>query len=97
MKVEATCQLLTAINDGEKAAERLLDPNYAVQQKFDGKRIILQIERASITAHNREGLVCPISKHVLDEAKRFAAIAPLTLDGEWLREPRLSRCSIFSR
>ncbi len=84
----AACQLLTAIDDGEKAATILLDPNYAVQQKFDGKRIVLQIERTQITAHNREGVVCSISPEILREAKSLAQFAPLTLDGEWIREAK---------
>jgi len=42
VKYRAACQLLTAIDDGNEAAARLLDPNYAVRQKFDGKRIMLQ-------------------------------------------------------
>jgi len=84
MKSKAACQLLTAINDGESAVQKLLDPNYAVQQKFDGKRIILHIERASVTAYNRSGLVCSVSPNILAEARRFSIIAPLTFDSEWI-------------
>lgn len=86
MSKNAACQLLTAINDGESAAAVLLNPSYAVQQKFDGKRIVLHIERNSITAHNRDGLTCSISPEIVREAKAFSLLAPLTLDGEWIRE-----------
>src|SRR6266446_5313506 len=86
MKPKPACQLLTAIDDGNEAAARLLDPNYAAQQKFDGKRIILHIEHKSITAHNRDGITCDISPEIRQEAKQFSALAPLILDGEWIRE-----------
>jgi ATP-dependent DNA ligase len=87
MKDDA-CQLLTAIDDGEAAADKLLDDNYAAQQKFDGKRIILTVDRSSITAHNRSGLVCEISRNILEQAKQLQGIAPLTLDGEWLNQTK---------
>jgi ATP-dependent DNA ligase len=88
VKTKAACQLLTAIDDGQEAATRLLDPNYAAQQKFDGKRILLHIDRRSITAFNREGLSCAISANILAEAKRFTIIAPIVLDSEWIRETK---------
>ncbi len=87
MKHEA-CQLLTSIDDGELAVARLLDEGYAAQQKFDGKRIILSIDRATVTAHNRTGLVCEVSQPILEQARRLSVIAPLILDGEWLRETK---------
>jgi ATP-dependent DNA ligase len=86
MNSKAACQLLTAIDDGTEAANRVLDPDYAVQQKFDGKRILLHIETGSVTAYNREGLTCGISKDILTEARRFSKFAPLMFDGEWIRE-----------
>jgi ATP-dependent DNA ligase len=88
VKHRAACQLLTAIDDGNEAAAKLLDPNYAVQQKFDGKRIMLHIERSSVTAHNREGLICSVSPNIIAEARQFAPIAPMMLDGEWIRETK---------
>jgi len=86
MKNKAACQLLTAIDDGEKAAAVLLNPNYAVQQKFDGKRIILHVDKNTVTAHNRDGLTCSVSPEIVKEAKAFSPLAPITLDGEWIRE-----------
>src|SRR5438876_954155 len=88
MKTRAACQLLTAIDDGNEAAARLLDQDYAVQQKFDGKRVLLHIERRSITAHNRDGLTCEISENIVTEAKRFSLIAPVLIDSEWIRETK---------
>jgi ATP-dependent DNA ligase len=85
---DAACQLLTAIDDGEAAAAKLLDDNYAAQQKFDGKRIVLTVDRSSITAHNRSGLICEISRNVLDQARQLQAIGPLILDGEWLNQTK---------
>lgn len=86
MSPQPTCQLLTEINDGTRAIEILRDPSYAAQQKFDGKRIILQIEGSKVTAYNRKGLVCSVSHEILREARLLTPLAPLTLDGEWLRE-----------
>ncbi|MGH9961745.1 MAG: hypothetical protein ACREBC_32220 [Pyrinomonadaceae bacterium] len=88
MKHRAACQLLTAIDDGNEAAATLLDPNYAVQQKFDGKRIMLHIERSSVTAHNREGLTCSVSPNIIAEARQFEPIAPVIFDSEWIRETK---------
>ena len=76
------------MDDGEKAAAILLDPNYAAQQKFDGKRIVLQIERSHVTAYNREGTTCSVSPEIFREARSLASLAPLTLDGEWVREAK---------
>lgn len=86
MTNKAVCQLLTAIDDGERAAAILLDPNYAVQQKFDGKRIILHVDRTTVTAHNRDGITCEVSPEIVRDAKAFFPLAPITLDGEWIRE-----------
>jgi ATP-dependent DNA ligase len=88
MKTKAACQLLTPIDDGNEAVARLLNPAYAVQQKFDGKRIILHVDRTSVTAYNRNGLQCEISKDIVIEAKRFSLLAPLVLDSEWIRETK---------
>jgi ATP-dependent DNA ligase len=88
MKSKAACQLLTALDDGTDAAARLLDPTYGVQQKFDGERTLIHVERHSITAYNREGLTSRISKEILSQAKRFAPLAPLMFDGEWIRQVR---------
>ena len=86
MTTKPACQLLTSIEDGNDAVARLLDPTYAVQQKFDGKRIILHIDRTSVTAYNRDGLQCDISKNIVTEAKLFSPLAPLVIDSEWIRE-----------
>lgn len=86
MPSQVTCQLLTEINDGTKAIKILRNPNYAAQQKFDGKRIILEIARTNVTAYNRKGLACSVSPEIIQEARRLAPLAPLTLDGEWIRE-----------
>jgi ATP-dependent DNA ligase len=86
MKAQAACQLLTALDDGTEAAARLLDPNYAVQQKFDGERTLIHVEKHSITAYNRDGLTSRISKEILSQAQRFTPLAPLMFDGEWIRQ-----------
>jgi ATP-dependent DNA ligase len=86
MESKAACQLLTPIDDGTDAAARVLDPNYGVQQKFDGRRRLIHVERTSVTAYNRRGLMCHISKAILTEAKRFSMFAPLMFDAEWIRE-----------
>jgi bifunctional non-homologous end joining protein LigD len=86
MKAQAACQLLSALDDGTEAAARLLDPNYAVQQKFDGERTLIHVEKHSITAYNRDGLTSRISKEILSQAQRFTPLAPLMFDGEWIRQ-----------
>jgi ATP-dependent DNA ligase len=86
MKSQAACQLLTPLDDGTEAAARLLDPTYAVQQKFDGERTLIHVEKHSITAYNRDGLTSRISKEILSQAQRFAPLAPLMFDGEWIRQ-----------
>ena len=86
MKSKPACQLLTALDDGTQAAARLLDPAYAVQQKFDGERILIHVEKHSVTAYNRNGLATSISKDILSEAKVFTPLAPLMFDGEWIRK-----------
>src|SRR5687767_2567462 len=87
MKSEPACQLLTAIDDGTEAAARVLDSDYGVQQKFDGRRILLHVERTLVTAYNREGRRYDrMSKDILTEAKRFSMFAPLLFDAEWIRE-----------
>ncbi|HJP90853.1 MAG TPA: hypothetical protein VJ875_02795 [Pyrinomonadaceae bacterium] len=86
MKSQAACQLLTPLDDGAEAAARLLDPTYALQQKFDGERTLIHVEKHSITAYNRDGLTSRISKEILSQAQRFAALAPLMFDGEWIRQ-----------
>lgn len=83
-----TCQLLTPIADSQTAVAHLLSDDYAAQQKFDGKRILLAVDRNSVTAHNRAGLVCDVSPAILQQARMLSPIAPLILDAEWLRETK---------
>lgn len=86
MKSKPACQLLTALDDGTQAVARLRDPLYGVQQKFDGERTLIHVEKHSITAYNRNGSVSRISKDILTEAERFTPFAPLMFDGEWIRK-----------
>jgi len=87
MKDSDTCQLLTLV-DGQTAVRYLQSDRYAAQQKLDGKRIILAIDRNSVTAHNREGLVCEVSKDVVQQARVLAPVAPLIFDCEWLQQTK---------
>lgn len=86
MKSKPACQLLTALDDGTQAVARLLDPTYGLQQKFDGDRTLIHVEKHSVTAYNRNGLTSRISKDILSEARRFTPLAPLMFDGEWIRK-----------
>lgn len=95
MKSKAACQLLSPLDDGTKAAACLLDPTYGVQQKFDGQRILLHVEKHSVTAYNRDGRMCEISKPILNEAKQFSPLAPLMFDGEWIRQIKSLYCFDF--
>src|SRR5437867_6211546 len=64
-------QLLNPINYGD--AKRLLkDPAWCLQEKFDGKRMLLQKEGATITAINRKGLAIGMPALISADAQKIA-------------------------
>jgi bifunctional non-homologous end joining protein LigD len=61
------CQLLNPIDKAE--AQRLLaDENWCVQQKFDGRRLMLQKKGSQITGVNRRGLVVSVPEPIAQAA-----------------------------
>lgn len=81
-RADVACMLLTAI-EGEQGAACVLDPDYATQEKFDGKRIILVADLNGITAYNRKGLACGIAERIVEAATKLRnKYGRFTLDGE---------------
>ena len=93
-------QLLTAIDNGNEAAARLLDPADPVQQKFDAKRILLHIESNSVTAYNREGAnmrdfqeYSSRSLHSWSTASGYARLTHFMLRLVWNRRDRFENAT----
>ena len=76
-------QLLNPIDEPE--VERLIeDDKWCAQEKFDGKRILLQKEGAAIHGINRKGLVVGLPSPVVVTAHNFTG--DFILDGESIGE-----------
>ena len=74
-----TPQFLNPVEEGE--VEGLLDsPDHYLQQKFDGKRLILRKSETGIQGINRRGLECGVPETILNGAGKIAGT--WTLDGE---------------
>jgi len=73
------CQLLNPVD--EKEAARLVDdPAYWMQEKFDGRRILLRAEAGKTTGINRKGLAVGLPESIVSAAKALGQ--PCLLDGE---------------
>ncbi len=73
-------QLLNSI--GEEAAEALLaDPAWCLQEKFDGRRIMVAVSGGVPAGSNRKGLCVPLTQEISDA---LAALPDGELDGELL-------------
>ena len=71
-------QLLNPIDDA--LAEALLsDPNYMMQQKMDGRRVLIQATQ-TITGINRKGLTIALPQNIVDSAAEIGV--PFIIDGE---------------
>ena len=80
------CVLLTAV-DANQGAALISNPDYAAEQKHDGKRIILIGTSAGVTAYNRSGLACGISPLVLQHAQTLQrSVQSFAVDGEMIGE-----------
>jgi bifunctional non-homologous end joining protein LigD len=72
-------QLLNPI--GEKEARRLLkDPAWCLQEKFDGRRVLIQRQGDQVTAINRKGLVIGLASSIGDSALKIPD--SFIIDGE---------------
>jgi len=76
-------QLLNPIEDHE-VARFLKDPNWCMQEKKDGKRVLLQRKGTAITGINRKGLVIGLPSPILEEAMEIPG--DLVMDGECVGE-----------
>jgi len=78
------CLLLTAVEEDAAVNELLDNQRYALQEKIDGKRILLTAEPGgSIIAYNRSGKPCGLSNDIASAARTLATkIGPFMLDGE---------------
>lgn len=72
-------QLLNVI-DADAAAELIADENWCLQEKFDGRRLMLRKTGDTVEAINKLGLIVGVSQPVADAA--LANDRDFTLDGE---------------
>lgn len=77
------CQLLNPIEESE-VQRFIIDPAYAAQEKYDGKRMLLQKQGAAIHGINRKGLLCGLPSLVIHSAQRIPG--DFILDGECVGE-----------
>lgn len=75
------CQLLNSVEKAD--AERLIeDPDYWMQEKKDGRRLLIRKADGEITGINRKGIAVGISKSIEKAARDIEA--DFILDGECL-------------
>lgn len=78
-------QLLNPVDESELEA-LFSNADIVVQEKFDGKRMMLVVENGEASAINRSGLTCGAPQVVLDSAKQISedpdSAGDLILDGE---------------
>ena len=72
-------QLLNAI-DEEQVLRLIQDDNYCMQEKHDGRRLIVQKQGQNITGINKKGNTVGLSLPVFDVVRGFDA--DVTIDGE---------------
>lgn len=74
-----SCQLLNPV--GEEMLEKLiLHPDYWMQEKYDGKRILVRKSQSTVEGINRKGLIVGLPETVLKSAQ--ALPGTFILDGE---------------
>lgn len=77
------CQLLNPIEESA-LGQLLCDPEYWMQEKKDGRRLILQKLNGEVTGINRLGLSIGLPTMLIDAAKRLAG--DFIIDGEAIGE-----------
>jgi len=75
-----SCQLLNPI-EGDELAQRIADDRWCMQEKFDGRRLLLKREGDRVTGINRRGLETGIPETIRDAALALPATKFL-IDGE---------------
>jgi bifunctional non-homologous end joining protein LigD len=73
-------QLLNAV-DEEDVDVLIKDDSYLMQEKKDGKRLMLRKEGGTITGNNRRGIACGLPQNIITDA--------LALPGDWLIDGEL--------
>ncbi len=76
-------QLLNQIEEAE-VQQLINNPAYAAQEKYDGKRMLLQKQGAAINGINRKGLLCGFPSLIIHSAQRIPG--DFILDGECVGE-----------
>ena len=73
------CQLLNPIEDSE-AHRLIIDPAFAMQEKFDGRRQLIRKNGDAINGINRNGLIISLAKTIVEEARDIPG--DYIIDGE---------------
>ncbi|HEY6169293.1 MAG TPA: WGR domain-containing protein [Verrucomicrobiae bacterium] len=76
-------QLLNAI-DEEQAARLISDPKWCLQEKKNGRRLLLRTESGLVEGINRKGLVIALPQSIVHSAAEIPGY--FTLDGEGIGE-----------
>jgi bifunctional non-homologous end joining protein LigD len=66
--------------EAEEVKDYLVDSAFLMQEKFDGKRLLIHSDPDGITAINRKGLSVNLSESICKAAKVISV--PFILDGE---------------
>ena len=75
-------QLLTPIDKSELEFY-ICNPNYMIQEKIDGVRMMVSVRNDVVTASNRRNLIVPVESELEKELSFFGSFAKtLVLDGE---------------
>lgn len=73
-------QLLNAVEDEHRLAELLLDPLYGLQEKLDGRRLLLRKRGNVVEGINRRGLLVSVPEPMVRAARQVGV--DCLLDGE---------------
>ena len=73
-------QLLTAVEDEHALGHLMLDPLYCVQEKHDGKRLMVRKQGHTVEGINRRGLIVSVPESIVREMRQLAG--DCLLDGE---------------
>jgi bifunctional non-homologous end joining protein LigD len=74
------CQLLNSV-EGDELAARIADDRWCMQEKFDGRRLLVKREGDHVTGVNRRGLETGIPETIRDAALALPATR-FVIDGE---------------
>jgi bifunctional non-homologous end joining protein LigD len=78
-------QLLNPI-ELEQLESLCQDPKWVFQEKFDGKRMLIEVQEGKARAYNRKGQLVGAPAGIIEEAETLAQGKKLTLDGEAIAE-----------